>query len=130
MAVAGSMTTAYVVEVKPMQTTFPSDRCATPADAVAAVRRGERATVQGSDMPEFWQELRFDKLGRLQGVTEVAVERCVILERALNTIIASVDDGMLLINGSPKDPITQEFSKVLEQLRKYLNDKQPEGESE
>ncbi len=64
MAVAGSMTTAYVVEVKPMQTTFPSDRCATPADAVAAVRRGERATVQGSDMPEFWRLLKSESSER------------------------------------------------------------------
>jgi hypothetical protein len=58
MAVSGSSTTAYVVEVKPTHTTTLRELCAAPADAVAAVRRGERATVQGSDMAEFWQLLK------------------------------------------------------------------------
>jgi len=63
MAVAGAMTTAYWLRIRnddPTQvvadrTTYPSDKCDTPADAVAKVRQGEKATVQGSDMATFWR---------------------------------------------------------------------------
>lgn len=63
MAVAGGATTAYFVVVKANQTTTLRELCADPADAVAAVRRGERVTVQGSDMPEFWRLLKLEPTG-------------------------------------------------------------------
>lgn len=54
MAVAGSMTTAYymrlvggVLDIK--STTYPMRDCDPPAEAVAKIRRGERAIVSGGD---------------------------------------------------------------------------------
>lgn len=60
MAVAGSMTTAYWVrlvggKVSVDKTTKLSTLCDSPADAITIMRRGEIATVRGSDMSEFWR---------------------------------------------------------------------------
>lgn len=64
MAIAGSMTTAYNIvpasdKLHVTKTTYPSDRCTPPAEAVARLRNwtpGARPViVQGSDMAAFWQ---------------------------------------------------------------------------
>ncbi len=64
MAHAGSMTTAYRLDMhkgalRVERTTFPSDRCTPPAEAVERLRnwRPDSAPVivQGSDMAQFWQ---------------------------------------------------------------------------
>ncbi len=64
MAIAGSMTTAYRLrmvrgDVHPERTTFPADKCTTPASAVDALRywtaESVPPVVQGSDMAAFWQ---------------------------------------------------------------------------
>ena len=54
MAVSGSMTSAYymrltagVLRIEP--TTCPLRQCDPPAEAVAKIRRGERAIVSGGD---------------------------------------------------------------------------------
>ena len=54
MAVSGSMTSAYymrltagVLRIEP--TTYPLRQCDPPAEAVAKIRRGERAIVSGGD---------------------------------------------------------------------------------
>ena len=54
MAVSGSMTSAYymsivagVLRIDP--TTYPLRQCDPPAEAVAKIRRGERAIVSGGD---------------------------------------------------------------------------------
>ena len=64
MAIAGSMTTAY--KLKPSagahldveRTTYPSDKCTTPAVAVTILRNWTADStppiVQGSDMAAFW----------------------------------------------------------------------------
>lgn len=59
MAVAGSATTAYFVwlrdgKVAVDRTTCLNSECDEPADALEMVKRGERATVMGSDMVQFW----------------------------------------------------------------------------
>jgi len=65
MAVAGSMTTAYRLTpglrpdaVHVDKTTFPSDKCTPPADAVERLRHwvteSKPPIVQGSDMATFW----------------------------------------------------------------------------
>jgi hypothetical protein len=59
MAVAGSMTTAYRYrlvngEPVPERTTFPTQQCQHPADAVAALKAGAKyVTVRGSDASVF-----------------------------------------------------------------------------
>lgn len=65
MAVAGAMTTAYKLTpskgARPNveRTTYPSDRCTPPAEAVAQLRDwtpdAKPVIVQGSDMATFWQ---------------------------------------------------------------------------
>ena len=65
MAIAGAMTTAYSLTpgtgTRPnvSKTTFPSDRCTPPAEAVAQLRNwtpdAKPVIVQGSDMAAFWQ---------------------------------------------------------------------------
>ena len=65
MAIAGSMTTAYSLTpgtaTRPnlLRTTYPSDRCTPPADAVDALRNwtpdSKPPVVQGSDMAAFWE---------------------------------------------------------------------------
>lgn len=63
MAVAGGATTAYFVrligsEPSIARTTILANLCNPPAEAIAIIHRGETATVQGSDMPEFWRMWR------------------------------------------------------------------------
>lgn len=66
MAIAGSMTTAYVVKEKngnltSEKTTRPNNECDAPAPAVDIVRRGETAIVAGGKMTEFrklWYEAK------------------------------------------------------------------------
>lgn len=58
MAVAGGMTTAYEFHLERgalhcERTTYPRDRCAKPAEAVAAVLGGGFAVVAGGDMGAF-----------------------------------------------------------------------------
>jgi translation initiation factor IF-1 len=59
MAVAGGITTAY--QCKPVivndrltleirQTSYPRERCASPADAYIRLLKGDTVTVAGSDM--------------------------------------------------------------------------------
>ena len=60
MAVAGGATTAYKVgmkdgKVKAERTTILSNLCQTPEEAMAALRQSETATIQGSDMWQFWE---------------------------------------------------------------------------
>jgi hypothetical protein len=65
MAIAGAMTTAYSLTPCPgarpivAKTTYPSDRCTPPAEAVAQLRGwtpdAKPVIVQGSDMAAFWQ---------------------------------------------------------------------------
>lgn len=64
MAIAGAMTTAYSLTpgtgTRPnlLRTTYPSDKCTPPADAVDALRNWTPDSlpviVQGSDMATFW----------------------------------------------------------------------------
>lgn len=61
MAIAGGATTAYKLRMKdgkpaPERTTKASDRCDSPAAAVALLQTGGTPTVQGSDMTEFWRK--------------------------------------------------------------------------
>lgn len=58
MAIAGSMTTAYKIELIfseliVTRTTYPSDKCAKPDVAADRVRGGGDAIVAGSDMTKF-----------------------------------------------------------------------------
>jgi phosphotransacetylase len=60
MAIAGGATAAYWVrlrenKVTTERTTIAATLCDSPQAAVIMVKRGEVATVQGSDMDEFWQ---------------------------------------------------------------------------
>jgi hypothetical protein len=65
MAIAGAMTTAYSLTpgtaARPnlLKTTYPSDKCTPPAEAVAQLRDwtpdARPVIVQGSDMTEFWR---------------------------------------------------------------------------
>ena len=60
MAVAGSATTAYDVwmkdgKVKAERTTKLTSLCQTPGEAMEALRHDDKATVQGSDMWQFWE---------------------------------------------------------------------------
>ncbi len=60
MAVAGGATTAYKVamkdgKVKADRTTILSNLCASPQEAMDALKRDEEATVQGSEMWNFWE---------------------------------------------------------------------------
>jgi hypothetical protein len=102
MAVSGSSTTAYVVEVKPTQTTTLRELCATPADTVAAVRRGERATVQGSDMPEFWRLLKSAE----PEIVGLLRERVNLLERMIFALHAVLCPESALLQGENIPSIT------------------------
>jgi len=58
MAISGGMTTAYNVllwngQLKVSQTTYPSDMCMKPENAVVEVMRGQQVTIKGSDMVKF-----------------------------------------------------------------------------
>lgn len=60
MAVAGGATTAYDVcmkdgKVKAERRTILSELCASPAEAMEALKHDDKATVQGSDMWQFWE---------------------------------------------------------------------------
>jgi hypothetical protein len=64
MAVAGSMTTAYSLQMngdvlRADRTTYPSDRCTPPDVAVERLRNWKADStppiVQGSDMATFWR---------------------------------------------------------------------------
>jgi hypothetical protein len=63
MAIAGAATTAYTVsmkdgKVKADKTTILASLCATPQQAMDALKNDDKATVQGSDMWAFWQLVR------------------------------------------------------------------------
>ncbi len=65
MAIAGAMTAAYSLApgtgTRPniARTTYPSDKCTPPAEAVAQLRDwtpdARPVIVQGSDMAAFWR---------------------------------------------------------------------------
>ena len=72
MAVAGGATTAYFVwlrdgKVACDKTTCLSSECDQPLDAIEMVKRGDKATVQGSDMWPFWEQVAAAGLKRHVG---------------------------------------------------------------
>lgn len=60
MAIAGGATTAYKVamkdgKIKAERRTILAELCASPEEAMEALRHDDEATVQGSDMWNFWE---------------------------------------------------------------------------
>ena len=72
MAVAGGATTAYFVwlrdgKVACEKTTCLSTECDKPQTAIEIVKRNETATVMGSDMWPFWEQVAAAGLQRHLG---------------------------------------------------------------